>query len=280
MPWWYRDLATQWIQSCPCKTKTAQETQRSLQRFLEPDRNPKVIYTYNSLEFGKASEELTWNHCTSTPHRSETNGIAERKLRRISGHLQYCCNQVWMKIGGRIPWNVIVICETFKISCLMGRLHTKGVLENHFHDQVCREGGSNILIVLIKTCRDCINSVQKSCPMYCLGTHCTREEFWKGDILTADIEDLEHMDVSEICDKDSMRRKVLSYEWWKVHISGRRWNNQNFWRRSDSENITLNPGSSVRGEEQGNLWGESDGSSSTPLQGEARNDFLLLFRQF
>ena len=30
-----QDLATQWIQSYPCKTKTSQETQRSLQKFLE-----------------------------------------------------------------------------------------------------------------------------------------------------------------------------------------------------------------------------------------------------
>ena len=73
-----QDLATQWIQAYPCKTKTSQETQRSLQKFLEPDRKPKVIYTDNSLEFGKACEDLSWNHCTSTPHRSETNGIAER----------------------------------------------------------------------------------------------------------------------------------------------------------------------------------------------------------
>ena len=45
------DLATKWIQSYPCKTKTFQETQRSLQKFLEPNRKPKVIYTDNSLEF-------------------------------------------------------------------------------------------------------------------------------------------------------------------------------------------------------------------------------------
>ena len=51
--------ATQWIQACPCKTKTSQETQRSLQKFLEPDRNPNVIYTCNSLEFGKACEDLS-----------------------------------------------------------------------------------------------------------------------------------------------------------------------------------------------------------------------------
>ena len=59
-----QDLATQWIQAYPCKTKTSHETQRSLQKFLEPDRNPKVIHTDNSLEFGKACEDLTWNHCT------------------------------------------------------------------------------------------------------------------------------------------------------------------------------------------------------------------------
>ena len=78
-----QDLATQWIQSYPCKTKTYQETQRSFQKFLEPNRKPKVIYTDNSLEFGKACEDLSWNHCTSTPHRSETNGIAERAVRRV-----------------------------------------------------------------------------------------------------------------------------------------------------------------------------------------------------
>ena len=50
---------------------------------MEPNRKPKVIYTDNSLEFGKACEDLSWNHCTSTPHRSETNGIAERAVRRI-----------------------------------------------------------------------------------------------------------------------------------------------------------------------------------------------------
>ena len=56
-----QDLATLWIQSHPCKTKTSQETQRSLQKFLEPDRKLKVIYTDNSLEFGKACEDLCWN---------------------------------------------------------------------------------------------------------------------------------------------------------------------------------------------------------------------------
>ena len=76
-----QDLATQWIQAYPFKTKTSQQTQRSMQNFLEPDGKPKVIY--NSLEYGEACEDLSWNHCTSTPLRSETNGIAERAMRRV-----------------------------------------------------------------------------------------------------------------------------------------------------------------------------------------------------
>ena len=50
---------------------------------MEPTRKPKVIYTDNYLEFGKACEDLSWNHGTSRPHRSETNGTAERAVRRI-----------------------------------------------------------------------------------------------------------------------------------------------------------------------------------------------------
>ena len=85
-----QDLATQWIQSYPCKTKTSQETDRSLQKFLDPTRKAKVIYTDNSLEFGKSCEDLSWNHCTSTPHRSETNGIVERAVSRVKEGTSIC----------------------------------------------------------------------------------------------------------------------------------------------------------------------------------------------
>ena len=77
-----QDVATQWIQSYPCK-QSFQETQKNLMKFLEPTRKPEVIYTHNSLEFGKACEDLSWNHCMLTPYRSETNGIAERAVRRV-----------------------------------------------------------------------------------------------------------------------------------------------------------------------------------------------------
>ena len=72
--------------SISVQTKTSQETQRSLQKFLEPDRN---------------TEDLSWNHCTSTPHRSDTNGIAERVVRRVKEGtsavlLQSDLNESWL----------------------------------------------------------------------------------------------------------------------------------------------------------------------------------------
>ena len=78
-----QDLATQWVQSYPCTTKSSQETARSLSKFLQPSHRPKVAYTDNSLEFGKACEDLSLNHRTSTSHRSETKGTAERAVRRV-----------------------------------------------------------------------------------------------------------------------------------------------------------------------------------------------------
>ena len=91
-----QDLTIQWMQAYPCKTKTSHETERSLQKFWEPNRKLKVIHTDNSLEFGKACEDLSWNHCTSTTHRSETNGIVERAVRRVKeGTWQSGLDEKW-----------------------------------------------------------------------------------------------------------------------------------------------------------------------------------------
>ena len=127
-----QDLATQSFQAYPCKTKTSQETQKNLMKFLEPTRKPRVI-----LECGKSCEELSWNHCTSTPHRSGTNGFEERTVRRVKeGTSVVLCSPVWVTNGGRILWNVTAICETFKISCLMGRHHMERRFEAPFEGPV------------------------------------------------------------------------------------------------------------------------------------------------
>ena len=92
----------------------------------------KVIYTDNSLEFGKACEDLSWNHRTSTPHRSETNGIAERAVRRAKEGtsavlLQSGLNESW--------WADSMECYTYlrNIQDLLsdGKTPNEDVLGNH-----------------------------------------------------------------------------------------------------------------------------------------------------
>ena len=146
--------------------------------FLKPNRKPKVINTDNSFEFGKACEDLSWNHCTSTPHRSETNGTAERAVRRVKNvPLKCCCNQVWVRNGGQIPWNATPICETFKISCLMGRPHMRDVLGNHLKDRLFRLVYWLNITLSPKTSQESINLERKSYPDCSPDTHCTRGEF-------------------------------------------------------------------------------------------------------
>ena len=95
-----------------------------------------------------------------------------------------------MKNGRRIPWSATAIGETFKISCLMGKLHPRDVLVNHSMARLSRlERWENITQLLLKTCRDCINLVQKI-PGIFLGHVLSAGRIWKGDMLVADIEEL------------------------------------------------------------------------------------------
>ena len=127
------------------------------------------------------------------------------------GHLRYCCNQVWKKNGGRIPWSVTAICEKFKISCQMGRHPVKGGSAYHLMARLSRlEQWWNITQFLQKTCRDCINSVLKSCQVYSLDMRCTRGEHVKEDIMVADIEESEQMDASETYAKRLNAKELLT----------------------------------------------------------------------
>ena len=105
-------------------------------KFLEPSHRPKVVYTDNSMGFGKACEGLSWNHRTSTPHRSETNGIAERAVRRVKEGI----SAVLLQSGLDKRWwsdsmECIAICEMSKTSWQIGKLFTKDDLENHSKGQ-------------------------------------------------------------------------------------------------------------------------------------------------
>ena len=88
-------LATQWIQAYPCKTKASQETKRSLQKFLEPDRKPKsftLTIPWNLANPVKISPGIIarLHHTDHIQMGLLKEQCAEWKM----GHLQYCCSIV------------------------------------------------------------------------------------------------------------------------------------------------------------------------------------------
>ena len=94
---WYTFFVAQWLQSYPCKTTTSQETVNSLRKFIEAEEDQKVVCTGNSLGFIKACEDLCWNHCMSTPHRSETERYC-RKSSQKSQRRHFNCSRT-VRIG-------------------------------------------------------------------------------------------------------------------------------------------------------------------------------------
>ena len=147
---------------------------------------------------------------------------------------------------------------------------------------------SNITLFLQKTCRD-INLVQKSCQVYSSVVYCVREEIWKGDIMVADIEELEEMDASELHARRLNAKEVLT------PMKG-----ENFIFPVADGTVKISGGDQVlrtftlisgivQTEEtnKSNLLGESEGSSS-PTQrqdsswhdGEAKDDFWSISGDF
>ena len=211
---WYavvvQDLATQWIQAYPCKTKTSQETQRSLQKFLEPVRNPKVIYTDNSLEFGKACEDLSWNHCTSTPHRSETNGIAERAVRRVKEGTSAVLLQSGLK--NESWWADSMECYTYlrNVTDLLsdGKTPFFYVLGNHLKDRLFHlVHWLSITLFLRRTSQESINLERLSYLDCSSDMHCTRREFGRVTYWSQTLRSWRRWTHQKSTQKDLMRKR-------------------------------------------------------------------------
>ena len=76
-----QDLATQWIQSYPCKSKNSQETEKSLRKFVEPSEKPKVFFGQFIRIWQILSRIIM--ESSNVYVLSLRNGIAERALRRV-----------------------------------------------------------------------------------------------------------------------------------------------------------------------------------------------------
>ena len=115
-----------------------------------------------------------------------------------------------MKNDWQIPWNAIPICETFKISSLMGRPHKRDVLGNIFKGPIIPFGSLVEYYPISAKDQSRIHQFgKKVLPGLFLGYALYAVGIWKGDIMVADLEELETMDASEIYAKRLNAKEVI-----------------------------------------------------------------------
>ena len=198
-----QDLATRWIQSCPCETKSSHEMEKSLSKFLEPSHRPKVENTDKSMDFGRAFEGLSW--------KSETNGIAERAVRRVKEGT----SAVLLQSGLAERWwsdSVECCCYLRNIQDLLsaGKTPYERRFGKPFGGLVIPFGSLVEYHPITAKVQSRIHQFgKKVLPGLFLGYALYAGGIWKGDVLIADLEELETMDASEIYSKRLNAKEVI-----------------------------------------------------------------------
>ena len=258
-----------------------------MQKFLEPERKPKVIYTDNSLEFGKACEDLSWNHCTFTPHRSETDGIAERAVRRVKEGtsavlLQSGLNESW--------WADSMECYTYlrNVTDLLsdGKTPYERRFGQPFKGPIIPVG--SLVEYHPTTAKDLSRIHQfgkKVLPGLFLGYALYAGGIWKGDVLIADLEELETMDASEITSKRLNAKEVIFPKQGEFIFPIADGRIKTPGGEQELRTSTLVRHRPIQGESNIDFLGESEGSlpqpqDSFPDAGEAINDFWSVSGNF
>ena len=284
-----QDLATQWIQSYPCRTKLRKQKWAYNSSLSQRGKPKSFIYTDNSLEFGKACEDLSWSHCTSTPHRSEANGITERVLRRVKEGtsavlLQSGLDEKW--------WADSLECYTFlwHIQDLLsdGKTPSERRFELPFNGPIIPFG--SIVEYHPISAKDqwrIHHFGKKVLPGLFLRYALYAEGIWKGDMLVADIEQLDTMVGSEIYSKRLDAKEVIfPKENGKFIFPAADGRIKFVGGYQELRASTLIRDHPIRGEGQRDFLGESEGSPPPPPQdsfpdaGEARNDFWSMSGNF
>ena len=196
-----QDLATEWIQAYPCKTKTSQETQRSLKSFT-------LTIPWNLAKLVKISPGIS-----ARLHHIDQRlmGLPKRAVRRVkegtsSVLLQSGLNESWWADSMECYFylrNVTDLLSDGKTPCerrfgepFKGPIIPFGSLVEHHpitaKDQSrIRQFGKKVL------------------PGLFLGYALYAGRIWKGDVLVADLEELETMDALEIYSKRLNAKEVI-----------------------------------------------------------------------
>ena len=166
------------------------------------------------MEFGKSCEELSWNHRTNTLHRSETNGIAERATRRVTEGTPAVSLQPGLDDK---RWSDSLECSWYLRNVQDLLADWKTPYERRFGESF--KGPIIPFGALIKYLQ---NSERDKARIHQFGKQVLTGIFlgyalipgwiWKGDILKADIEELEKLGASEIHPRRLNAKEVLTHK--------------------------------------------------------------------
>ena len=147
------------------------------------------------------------NHCTSTPHRSETNGIVERTVRRVTEVLlQSGLDENW--------WADSIECFSYlqNIEDLLsdGKTPYERRLGKPCKGPIIPFGSLVEYYPISAKDQSRIHQFgKKVLSGLFLGYALYAGGIWKGDVLVADLEELETMDASEIYSKRLKAKEVI-----------------------------------------------------------------------
>ena len=158
--------------------------------------NPRGILKSFTLTIPWNSAKLvkiSWNHCTSTPHRSETNGIAERAVRRVKDGtsavlLQSGLNENWW--ADSMEWYTYLRNVTDLLSD--GKTPYEIRFGQPFNGPIIPFGSLVEYHVITAKDQSRIHQFGKKVLLgLVLGYALYAEGLWKGDIMVADLEESE-----------------------------------------------------------------------------------------
>ena len=195
-----RNIATQWIKSYPSKTQRLHT------------RRERVYESSSSRHTHQKSLTPTFHWNLEPPHRSETNGFSERAVRRVKEGspavlLQSGLDERW--------WSDSMECCRYLRSVKDLLADGKTPYERRFGESF---RGPVIPFGAMVECypisaRDQSRNHQfgkKVLPELFFGYASIAVRIWKGDIMVADIEELENIDASETRPRRTNAKEVLT----------------------------------------------------------------------
>ena len=150
---------------------------------------------------------LLWNNRITTFHRrrGKRNCRTSFKFKQKKGHKPYYGNLDRVILYG-MP---LLYAKMYKISWHLGKLHTKGVLENHLKDHLCHLVQWWSISQIPRDNTRIHQFGKKILPGFLIGILCSRE-IWEEGFLIAEIEELEKLDASETYRRRLNAKEVLT----------------------------------------------------------------------